>query len=88
MSSSKMTRLTKLRAWINRDDGQMFQVGNRDLSAIETIGLLLLVSALIVKVLHDKAGFSATWIGWVCLVVGVVLVLFGVWKDEKRDGDT
>lgn len=42
-----MGRLTKLRQWINRDDGRLFRVGNGRLSWIEVAGCLGVIAALV-----------------------------------------
>lgn len=33
----------RIREWINRDDGKHYQVGNRSVGALETIGILILI---------------------------------------------
>ncbi|MCX7515402.1 hypothetical protein [Frateuria sp. STR12] len=71
-----MSRFAKLRQWVNRDDGSLYQVGNRSLGAVETIGLLIFVSAIGLWQLHVKAGISIIWslaagsIGFVLAIVG------------------
>ncbi len=71
-----MSRLAKLRQWVNRDDGRLYQAGNRPLGAVETAGLLIFVSAIALWQLHVKAGISVIWslaaggIGLVLAIVG------------------
>lgn len=56
-----MSRFGKFREWINRDDGRLYQAGNRSLGAVETIGLIIFVSAIALWQLHVKAGISIIW---------------------------
>lgn len=41
-----MTSKTRIRKWVNRDDGGFYQAGNRDLRWHEVVGNLLFVFAL------------------------------------------
>jgi hypothetical protein len=71
-----MSRLAKLKQWVNRDDGRLYQTGNRSLGVVETIGLLIFVCAIALWQLHVKAGISIIWplaagsIGLVFAIVG------------------
>lgn len=82
-----MSRWKKFRTWANRDDGSQYQIGNRNLSNLEIFGYFLLIAALIIYLLHDKAGFQETWIGWLFLAVGFVLTVLGA-PNEKSDENT
>lgn len=53
--------LKSLRERINRDDGCHFQIGNRQVHALEAIGLLALVFGLAMWQFHEKAGLSIFW---------------------------
>ena len=64
----------RMRAWMKRDGGKVFQIGNRRLNIFELLGYLLFVLSLVVYLLPDKPGFGATWIGWVSLFAGAVMV--------------
>lgn len=63
-----MSRWNSIRAWVNRDDGKLYQIGNEELNVFETIEYFLLIVALVVSLVHDKAGLESTWIGWVALL--------------------
>ena len=71
-----MSRFGKLRQWVNRDDGSLYQAGNRSLGVVETIGLLIFVSAIALWQLHVKAGISIIWplatgsLGLVLAIIG------------------
>jgi hypothetical protein len=78
----------RFRSWVNRDDGSQYQIGNKNLGGLEILGYFLLITALIIYLLHDKAGFSETWIGWLCLVVGFVLTVLGVPNEKISDENT
>ncbi len=70
-----MSRFAKLRQWVNRDDGRLYQAGNRSLGAVETIGLLIFVSAIALWQLHVRAGISIIWplaVGGIGLVLAIV----------------
>jgi len=56
-----MSFFAKLRQWVNRDDGGLYQAGNRSLGAIEIVGLLIFVGAIALWQLHVKAGVSIMW---------------------------
>ena len=43
----EMSFLAKLRQRINRDDGRYYRIGNRPLGALEVVGLLVFVGALV-----------------------------------------
>jgi len=58
----KVLRILKsIRERANRDDGRHFQVGNRQVGALEAIGLLFLVSGLALWQFHKKAELSIFW---------------------------
>lgn len=78
-----MSRLGKLGQWVNRDDGRFYQAGNRSLGVVETVGLLIFVSAIALWQLHVKAGISIIW----CIVAGSIgLVLAIVGGARKNRG--
>lgn len=71
-----MSHFAKLRQWVNRDDGKLYQAGNRSLGAVETIGLLLFVSAIALWQIHVKAGISIIW-SLAAGSIGLVLAIVG-----------
>jgi hypothetical protein len=80
-----MNRWKKFRAWANRDNGSHYQVGNRNLSALENIGYLLCITAFLIYLADDKAGFSATWLGWLLLASGFTLAVIGLMRKLNID---
>lgn len=57
-----MLRILKaLRERANRDDGRHFQVGTRQVGALEATGILLLVIGLALWQFHEKAELSIFW---------------------------
>ena len=42
-----MERLTKLRQWVNRDNGRLFRVGNEDVGALEVAIVLGVIVVLL-----------------------------------------
>ncbi len=80
-----MIKWKELRCRINRDDGKYYQIGNRNLGALEIAGYFFLVISIVVYLLHDKAGLTETWIGWVALVFGFVFLLLGIILEGKFD---
>lgn len=50
-------KLSRLRQWVNRDDGRFYQAGNRSLGWLETVCLLLLVAVLVLWQVYEKVGF-------------------------------
>lgn len=83
-----MSRWKRIRTWANRDNGSQFQVGNRNLSFLEILGYLLNITALIIYILHNKAGFQETWIGWLFFVVGFILTVVGAPDEKNTDENT
>jgi len=55
----KILKLLRERA--NRDDGRHFQVGNRQVGALEAIGILFLVIGIALWQFHKKAELSIFW---------------------------
>jgi hypothetical protein len=55
----KILKLLRERA--NHDDGRHFQVGNRQVGALEAIGILFLVIGLALWQFHKKAELSIFW---------------------------
>ncbi len=80
-----MNGWARVRAWMNRDNGKMLHIGNRRLNIFELLGYLLFVLALIIYLLHDKTGFGATWIGWVSLFAGAVMVAISAGNANGDD---
>jgi len=73
-----MNKWTKIRKWINKNDGEHFQVDNQTLNKYEIIGYLLLIFSFIVYLFNDKVGFQAAWLGWLFLIIGVITLLIGI----------
>jgi len=82
-----MSKFEKIRAWINRDDGEMYQIGNKKLGVAEVIGYLLCIVAMLVYLLHSKVGFEQTWVGWAALIVGFCLVTWSTSKEVNNEDD-
>jgi hypothetical protein len=80
-----MARLSKLRQWINRDDGRLYQADNRNLGALEAIGLFLVPVAAFSWFLHTKFGISSLWAFGLGFCSGLLLVIS--WIRSPRDHD-
>ena len=77
-----MKKFSRLRQWINRDDGLHYQVGNRSLGVLEAVGLLTAGCSLLLWQLHAKTGLSGIWaIG--AGVGGLLLTSFGMHRARK-----
>jgi len=70
-------KLKKFRTWINKNDGSYFQVDNQNFNLWQVVGFLFVIASLIVYLLHDKVGFSRTWLGWVFLFTGFISLFIG-----------
>lgn len=79
-----MGRWSKLRAWMNRDDGRFYRVGNTSLGPLSIIGGLAVIASLILSQLLRHADLHVAWPIAVGLV-GVVLWLLGGSRDEPHD---
>jgi hypothetical protein len=80
-----MGRVSKLRQWINRDDGRYYQAGNRDVGTLEAIGLLTFVCSLFLWQLHSKTGLSGVW-AYGAGVGGLLLAILGLHLARKGPG--
>ncbi|MDR7068785.1 hypothetical protein J2X02_001602 [Pseudoxanthomonas japonensis] len=50
-----MERWSKLRVWINRDDGRLYQVGNASIGSLSILGGLAIIASLVLSQLHRHA---------------------------------
>lgn len=75
------------RSWINRDDGAHFQIGNRNLSGLEIVGHLFLLTALVVYLLYDKVGLEVAWLGWSLALLGLTVASAGVLWETRSSHD-
>lgn len=82
-----MSKWKSFRIWINKNDGSFYQVDNQKLTIYEVVGYLLFIASFIVYLLQEKIGLEETWVGWVLLSAGLVLVVVGVTK-RYLDGKT
>ena len=71
-----------LREKINKDDGSHYKIGNHALNTKEIIGYISLILSMLIYLIADKAGFQYYWLGWLFLVVGFILVYFGIKQHE------
>jgi hypothetical protein len=76
-----MSFFAKFRQWVNRDDGKVYQAGNRSLGVVETVGLLIVVGAIVLWQLHVRAGVSVMWAG-AAGGVGVLLAIVGAGNNR------
>lgn len=81
-----MSFFAKLRQWVNRDDGRFYRANNRALGAIEIVGLLIFVGAIVLWQLHVKAGVSDMW-AFTAAGIGLLLAIVGG-SGNNRDPHT
>jgi hypothetical protein len=77
-----MGRLSKIRQWINRDDGKFYQAGNRSLGALEIVGLLVFIGSIALWQLHVKAGVSIFW-ALAAGAIGLFLTIMGGSSNDR-----
>ena len=80
-----MGNFSKLRHWANRDDGHYYLVGNRNLGAVDAVGLLTAICALVLWQVHAVLGISSIW-AYGALVGGLLLASFGLCRARRRQG--
>ena len=80
-----MNTWKQFRNWLNKNNGSFYQIDNQNLTLLEVAGYILCISAFIVYLAHEKAGFKETWLGWLFLVIGFALTLIGVNKRMKNE---
>jgi hypothetical protein len=78
-----MRKWKGVRAWINRDDGRLYQAGNYDLDVLELIAYVCLMVSGINWLLHDKAGIESTVIGWIAFISGVFFLSLNTFKQKR-----
>ena len=76
--------MSRVRNWINRDDGYQFQVGNRRLFWPDIAGILLLVLWILsIQLNHREPGLVPFWIQVLLLTLGFCLTYIGVRRHRK-----
>jgi hypothetical protein len=83
-----MSKWENIRARINKNDGSFYQIDNYNLTVFEAIGFLLFIASFVIYILHDKTGFKETWLGWVFLIIGFVLIAIGIANRSENDKNT
>jgi len=80
-----METLSKIRKWVNRDDGRLFRVGNERVSVCALIGVLILVGAVVLWQMHLAVGIAGAWVIAVG-VIGAVLLVWGLVSGRSGNG--
>ena len=75
---------SKIRKWINRDDGRCFQVGNYDLNGSEIVGMMLGVACLVglalaKYTLDSRHQYISIGLG----IIGLVVYAWGSYRNDK-----
>jgi hypothetical protein len=76
--------MSMIRDWINRDDGDWFRVGNRDLGALEAVGYFVGATGLLVGACRSVLPELPQYLCWVLLLGGCLLALLGECRDETK----
>ena len=76
---------SRLRTWINRDDGKYYRVGNKNLAWYEVVGNLLFVLALGLFLIPNISGEVTKRLAFVSLALALLLLVGGA-VAEARDG--
>ena len=79
-----MSYLSELRRRINRDDGNLLQVGNRPIGWLEGAGLLLFVGGIYLWQLHAKVGLNEIWTAAAGALGLLLCTLANARKDKDR----
>ena len=77
-----MVVLSKLRKWINRDDGKFLRVGNEPIRMSALIGVLVLVLSLGLKTVQVQAEMDSGW-AIATGIVGLALLMHGLWPNNR-----
>lgn len=80
-----MGRLAKFRAWLNRDDGRFYQIGNESIGVLTTMGGLSIVASLVLWQVHRHVDVHLAWsiaVG----TAGVAFLFFGAGSRGRGDG--
>lgn len=76
-----MMDLRNIRKWINRDDGNLFAVGNYNLNAFEIIGYLVGLPGLVILAVKALAEFKPY--GWFLSISGFIFFIYGTIKNPN-----
>jgi len=68
--------LSELRQRVNRDDGKHFQIGNRAIGWVESVGLLSLICGILLWQLHSEIGLNGMWAAGAG-TLGILLSILG-----------
>ncbi len=77
-----MNRLSRLRRWINRDDGRLIHVGNAPLGILEILGCMSLLVAMLLHLLRETIGLSGLW-ATASVILGLVLLGRNAWRERR-----
>jgi hypothetical protein len=77
--------LSVIRQRVNRDDGKLFQVGNRPVGWVESIALLLFIASMLLWQIHAKIGLSWIWAAAAGALGLLLAVLGGAAEDDESD---
>ena len=83
--NNRMVGSMKIREWINRDNGEHFQIGNRAIGWLEATGVLTVIAALVLWQLHTKLGLSI-WYAAVAAIIGLGIAVAGNLKIGAEMG--
>lgn len=77
-----MNRISRLRRWINRDDGRLIHVGNAPLGILEILGCMSLLVAMLLHLLRETIGLSGLW-ATASVILGLVLLGRNAWRERR-----
>lgn len=77
-----MNAFARLRQWANRDNGRIHRAGNRRLGAVEAVGYLLFIAALVMWQLHDKLDIRSFW-SYSLAAIGLVIAVIGESRSRQ-----
>lgn len=80
-----LSNWSELRRRINRDDGKLFQVGNRPIVWVEGAGFLLFIVGVVLKQVHAEIGLNEVW-AVTTGALGMLLCIFGNSGNDKDSG--
>lgn len=78
---------SRIRTWINRDDGRYFRVGNKSLDWHEVTGYLLLVLSLGLFGIPTLEGELVRRLATATFVLAIVLLIGGAVMEIRNGND-
>lgn len=77
-----MSKWTRFREWLNRNDGKNFRIENFEVNAYQAFAGILGLPTILV--FAEKVPGAPAKYGWVLVIVVIVLAMVGNWRASSH----